>query len=147
MKLPIKILDNNLPPLKYVTEGAAAFDVRSCAVSFPLYPGEQKKVPLGFAMAIPEGYCALLLPRSGNADEFRLTFGNGVGLIDSDYTGEVMALLTNAAPPGTKVVTINKYDRIGQIVIVPRIRVEFEVVEALDPTKRGDGGFGHTGVM
>jgi dUTP pyrophosphatase len=142
--MKLKLLDPNITP-KYHTSGAAAFDVQSVEPTFTLYPGEQRKVRLGFQVAIPPGYAGLLMPRSGMAGKLRVRFGNGVGLIDPDYRGEVCAMLHHYTEPGSKCVTIQQYARIGQLLVVPALRPELEIVDTLDDTERGDGGFGHTG--
>ena len=145
--MKIQLLDPKMPIPAYATGGAAAFDVRSVEPTFTLFAGEQRLVRLGFKVAVPQGYGGLLLARSGNAHRLRLSFGNGVGLIDSDYRGEVCALLRNDNEAGTKAVTIHTYDRIGQFVVVPILRPELEVAESLDDTERGEGGFGSTGLV
>jgi dUTP pyrophosphatase len=85
------------------------------------------------------------MPRSGGALKLKLRFGNGMGLIDSDYRGEVKAILHYYAEPGAKCVTVYQYDRIGQFLVVPVLRPELEIVTELDDTLRGEGGFGSTG--
>jgi len=148
VNLKVKILHPGLIEhgLQYATDGSAAFDVR-LAIHAPveLYPEEQKLLDLGFAMAVPDECAALLISRSGIPKDLRIRLGNGVGLIDSDYRGPVKVLLHNYAPPGTKVVRFEPWERVGQIVIVPVVRPVIELVDSLDETPRGDGGFGSTG--
>jgi dUTP pyrophosphatase len=146
--MKIQILDPaQLPggphPLRYATPESAGLDVRTTK-EVVLYPGQQRLVKLGFKAAIPPGYAGLLLSRSGNALKLGVTLGNSVGLIDSDYRGEWMALLHNHSDPGTPAVVLAPYTRVAQLVIVPYHRVSLEYVEELDTTAR-TGGFGHSG--
>jgi dUTP pyrophosphatase len=140
----IVLLDPELK-LEYATPGSAAFDVRSVEETFCLYPGEQRLVRLGFKIAIPPGFGGFLLPRSGNALKLHITLGNCVGLIDSDYRGEVRAILLNYAPEWP-LAQIRKYDRIGQFAVMPVAQCRLQFVESLDATERGEGGFGSSGV-
>jgi len=144
----IKILDtrigNDYPLPHYATDGSAGVDLRACLeVALTVAPGETHLVPSGIAvhMADPE-LAAVVLPRSGLGHKKGIVLGNLVGLIDSDYQGQVMISVWNR---GSESVTIEPGDRIAQMVFVPVKRVAFEVVEDFETSARGDGGFGHTG--
>ena len=145
MKVQIKILDPRLHEMmpRYATEGAAAFDVVACIAEnfLTLEPGERERVGLGFEIAIPPGYMGVLAPRSSKGEQ-GLVLANTVGIIDSDYRGEVKASLWNRS--GEKIVIV-PLERIAQMVIVPVAQAEFEVVDELTTTVRGSGGFGSTG--
>lgn len=108
-----------------------------------LYPGDRRAVDTGIKVAIPEGYAGFVLPRSGHAKRSGVGVVNSPGLIDSGYRGEVSVLLINH---GNDPVTFRKGDRIAQLVVLPIPEVEWDEVEELDETTRGDGGFGSTGV-
>lgn len=129
-------------PMK-MTEHAAGFDL-CAAVPAPLViaPGEIKLIPCGFAMAVPHGYEAQVRPRSGLSSKFGVTMINAPGTIDSDYRGEVMVPLINH---GKQPFTIERGMRIAQMLILPVPPVELVGVDDLDETRRGKGGFGHTG--
>ena len=157
MKVAIKILNpgllNQIPA--YESLGAAGLDLRA-AIDAPITiaPGGIALIPCGFAMAVPDGYAALLAPRSGLGHKHGLVLGNLVGVIDSDYSGEVMVSAWNRKPMGeswdaaghnSNAYTINPWDRIAQMLIVPVARAEFEIVEELPATVRGSGGFGSSG--
>lgn len=105
-------------------------------------PGARVLVPTGFALAIPRGYEGQIRPRSGLAVKYGITIPNAPGTIDSDYRGEVKVLLLNG---GEEPFTIERGDRVAQLVIAPVVRAELVAVSDLDETKRGVGGFGHTG--
>jgi dUTP pyrophosphatase len=116
-----------------------------CAVvdgDFILKAGETALVPTGFAIALPEGYEAQVRPRSGLAIKHQVTVLNSPGTIDADYRGEVKVILTNF---GKQDFVIRRGDRIAQMVVAPYTRVTWEEKESLEETKRGAGGFGHTG--
>ena len=122
--------------------GDAAVDLQTrCDVT--LEPGERASVPTGLAVAIPEGFAGLVLPRSGHALRLGVGVVNGPGLIDSGYRGEVSVLLINH---GAEAVRFTKGDRIAQLAVVPVTPVEWTEVDELDETSRGSGGFGSTGV-
>lgn len=108
-----------------------------------LYPGDRRAVDTGIKVAIPEGYAGFVLPRSGHAKRSGVGVVNSPGLIDSGYRGEVSVLLINH---GNDPVTFRKGDRIAQLVVLPIPEVEWDEVEELDETTRGEGGFGSTGV-
>ena len=133
----------DLPLPAYETEHAAGMDLRS-AISDPivLAPGERRAVSTGIRIALPPGFEAQIRPRSGLALRHGIGMVNSPGTIDADYRGVVMALLINHSD---QPFTINRGDRIAQMVIAPVVRVKWMKEETLSETKRGDGGFGHTG--
>jgi dUTP pyrophosphatase len=133
-----------LPLPAYQTPGSAGLDLPA-AVEAPLEiaPGERALVPTGFQLAIPAGYEGQVRPRSGLALKRGLTVANAPGTIDSDYRGELAVILINLGPAP---VTIERGDRIAQLVIAPCTQVAPREVDALPETDRGAGGFGHTGV-
>ncbi len=126
------------------TPGSAGIDF-SCIEPFRVFPAGTVKVPTGLKVAIPRGYCMLLLPRSGLAADFQVTLMNSPGLIDSDYRGEIIVLVTNH---GSNVKAFYKGDRVCQAVILEEFTSHFDfvVVDSLDETERGEGGLGSTGV-
>jgi dUTP pyrophosphatase len=132
----------NLP--SYETEGSAGMDIEA-AVEGPvdLEPGEIILIPSGFSVAIPRGYEAQVRPRSGLAVKNGITLINSPGTIDSDYRGEVKVGLINL---GDQKFTVNRGDRIAQMILAPVTRCVFKEVDSLPETERGSGGFGHTGV-
>jgi dUTP pyrophosphatase len=128
----------------YASAGAAGMDMRAC-VDTPLEisPGETRLIPTGMAIHIEEaGLAAMLLPRSGLGHKHGIVLGNLVGLIDSDYQGQVFISCWNR---GTEPFTVQPGERIAQMVIVPVVHADFEVVEEFTTSERGEGGFGHTG--
>jgi len=127
----------------YMTEHAAGMDL-CAALETPLIlvPGQHLLVPTGLALAIPAGFEGQVRPRSGLAFKYGVTLLNSPGTIDADYRGEIGILLVNHGP---KPVTITGGDRIAQLVIAPVLKVQLQLVEELDLTVRGSGGFGHTG--
>jgi dUTP pyrophosphatase len=134
-----------LPLPAYMSEHAAGADL--CAAigdQLTLLPGARALVPTGFSIALPPGYEAQVRPRSGLAIQSGVTCLNSPGTIDADYRGEVRVVLANL---GTKPVLINRGDRIAQMIVAPVSRAEFDVVEELPPSPRGEGGFGSTGVV
>lgn len=132
-----------LPLPTYQTAGSAGCDVVA-AVSGPLVlgPGERALIPAGFRMALPAGWEAQVRPRSGLAVRHGVTVVNAPGTIDADYRGEVHVALINL---GSEAHTIRRGDRVAQLVFAPVAQVSWATVEALEPTPRGDGGFGSTG--
>jgi dUTP pyrophosphatase len=132
-----------LPLPTRMTADAAGFDLPA-AVSKPvkLKPGDIRLIPCGFAMAIPKGYEAQVRPRSGLASRHGITMANAPGTIDSDYRGEVQVPLINL---GRASFTVERGMRIAQMLILPVPKVRLIEVEQLDTTRRGEGGFGHTG--
>jgi len=132
----------NLP--QYETEGAAGMDVEAAVKnSVFIAPGEIALLPTGFAVALPAGFELQVRPRSGLAVKHGITLINSPGTIDADYRGEVRIAMVNL---GKNVFTVNRGDRIAQLVLAPVVRACLEIVEELDATERGAGGFGHTGV-
>lgn len=135
---------NGLQLPSYESSQAAGLDVRAALdVPVTLQPGKRMLIPTGFRMALPSGYEAQIRPRSGLAYRKGVTMLNTPGTIDSDYRGEVKVLAVNL---GEEPVVIHHGDRIAQMVIAPVIRIKVTEKNALDETKRGDGGFGSTGV-
>jgi dUTP pyrophosphatase len=148
--LQIKYLDDKLKQtgMAYATDGAAGLDCVACIErGFILNPGESRLIPLGFALHIGHaGIAALLLPRSGLGAK-GLILGNSVGLIDSDYQGEVMANIWNRNTEEGSELWINPYDRIAQLIFVPVLRPQLDAVAYFSKSSvRGEGGFGSTGI-
>jgi len=145
ISIPLQVLPHGDPLFvpTYATMGAAGMDLRA-AISEPvvLQPGDRLAVPTGLAIAVPQGYEAQVRPRSGLALKFGVTVVNAPGTIDSDYRGEVAVILGNF---GREQFTINRGDRIAQLVVAAVSRIDWQVGEALDQTSRGAGGFGSTG--
>lgn len=147
-KTEVKILDSRIgkeiPLPTYATTGSAGMDLRACLdEAISIAPGETVLIPTGISMYIQNpGLAATILPRSGLGHKHGIVLGNLVGLIDSDYQGPLMVSLWNR---GNKSFDINVGDRIAQLVIVPIVQTEFEIVEEFTATDRGEGGFGHTG--
>lgn len=129
---------------QYATPGAAGLDIRACiGEPLTLQPGESRLVPSGIAIHIGDpGFAAIILPRSGLGAKNGIVLGNLVGLIDSDYQGQVFISMWNR---GQAAFTIQPLDRIAQLVVVPVAQVEFNVVEDFAASTRGAGGFGSTG--
>ena len=133
----------DLPAPSYMTERAAGLDLRAAVPSSTtLAPGEYLCLPTGIRVAIPTGYEGQLRPRSGLAAKHGVTLLNSPGTIDADYRGEVCVVLINH---GRSPFTVNRGDRIAQLLIAPVAQAQVELVEELGNTTRGDGGFGHTG--
>lgn len=133
----------DLPLPAYESLCAAGMDLRA-AVREPIaiQPGDRALVPTGLRIALPAGFEAQVRPRSGLALKKGITLPNSPGTIDADYRGEVQVILMNL---GQETVVIARGDRIAQMVVAPVTRVEWQLVETLSPTLRGEGGFGHTG--
>lgn len=144
--IDIKILDERLRTHlpAYSTPGSAGLDLRAClGAPLTLEPGETKLVPTGLAIHLADpGLAAIILPRSGLGHKHGIVLGNLVGLIDSDYQGELMVSTWNR---GRDAFTLQPLDRLAQLVIVPVLQVGFNVVDAFDASARGAGGFGSTG--
>lgn len=135
--------DIELP--QYATDGSAGLDLRACLDNnLELEPGAAELIPTGMALNIedPE-LAAVVLPRSGLGHKHGIVLGNLVGLIDSDYQGEVFISCWNR---GQAAFTVQPGDRVAQLVFVPVVRAAFEIVDEFTATRRGAGGFGHTGV-
>ena len=147
-RLEVRILDARIgrdyPLPQYATAGSAGVDLRACIdAPLELKPGETQLIPSGIAIHLEDsGYAALVLPRSGLGHKHGIVLGNLVGLIDSDYQGQVMVSVWNR---GDRAFTIAPGERIAQMVVVPVVQVEFEVVEDFEASARGAGGFGSTG--
>lgn len=145
-KLDVKILDARIREMlpQYGTPGAAGLDLRACLDKpLTLQPGESQLVPSGIAIHLADpGYAAIVLPRSGLGAKNGIVLGNLVGLIDSDYQGQVFVSLWNR---GRAAFTIQPMDRVAQMVVIPVQQVEFNVVEEFEASSRGAGGFGSTG--
>jgi dUTP pyrophosphatase len=147
-KLQVKLLDNRIgneiPLPHYATDGSAGLDLRACLnEDILLKPGQTELIPTGLAIHLENpGYAAMLLPRSGLGHKHGIVLGNLVGLIDSDYQGQLMVSCWNR---GQTDYTVKVGERIAQMVIVPVVQIEFEIVEEFEATERGGGGFGHTG--
>jgi dUTP pyrophosphatase len=147
-KIQLKLIDPRLgkeiPLPEYATAGAAGLDLRACLTeTLTIHPGETHLIPTGLAIYIEdEGLAAVLLPRSGLGHKHGIVLGNLVGLIDSDYQGQVFVSCWNRSQESF---VIDVGDRLAQMVFVPVVRVEFEKVESFEESKRADGGFGHTG--
>jgi dUTP pyrophosphatase len=146
MNIELKILDPRMVDLlpAFATEGSAGLDLRACLdQALTLAPNAWQLVPTGIAIYIQDpGYCAMLLPRSGLGHKHGLVLGNLVGLIDSDYQGQLMVSAWNRSPESY---TISPMDRIAQMVIVPVIQPKFTVVNDFAVSQRGQGGYGSTG--
>ncbi len=144
--LDVKILDPRLRDAlpQYSTAGAAGLDLRACVEKpLKLAPGAAELVPSGIAIHLADpGLAAVVLPRSGLGHKHGIVLGNLVGLIDSDYQGEVMVSVWNRSK---EPFTINPLDRIAQLVVVPVVQVKLNVVEEFVASRRGAGGFGSTG--
>jgi len=148
-KIALKILDarigTSFPLPRYGTDGAAGLDMVACLEQpLVLKPGETQLIPTGLAIHIADpGLAAVLLPRSGLGHKHGIVLGNLVGLIDSDYQGQVFVSCWNR---GHQAFTIEPGDRIAQMVFVPVVKAEFEIVTEFNTSQRGSGGFGHTGI-
>jgi dUTP pyrophosphatase len=146
MKIDVKVLDarlrDRLP--EYATAGAAGLDLRACLdAPLQLEPGATHLVRTGIAIHIADpGYAALILPRSGLGHKHGIVLGNLVGLIDSDYQGELMVSTWNR---GSVPFTLNPLERLAQLVIVPVVQAQFNIVDDFSTSERGAGGFGSTG--
>ncbi len=133
----------DLPLPAYETDHAAGMDLRAAVPEdLSLEPGRRALVPTGFRIALPPGFEAQIRPRSGIALKHGIALVNSPGTIDADYRGEIKVILINL---GEAPFTIRRGDRIAQMVIAPVTRAEWQIVESLDETPRGRGGFGHTG--
>lgn len=147
-RIDIRILDPRLRgnPPHYATPGAAGLDLRACIPApLELHPGETQLVPTGIAIHLADpGLAALVLPRSGLGHKHGIVLGNLVGLIDSDYQGEILVSTWNR---GRDAFVLNPLERLAQLVVVPVLQVAFNVVDQFDESHRGAGGFGSTGKL
>jgi len=147
-KLQVRILDprvgRDMELPRRATSGSAGLDLRACLdAPLTLEPGKAELVPTGIAIHLEDpGLAAMLLPRSGLGHKHGIVLGNLVGLIDSDYQGQVMVSVWNR---GERAYTIQPGERIAQMVVVPVVQVDFDVVEDFEASARGAGGFGSTG--
>jgi dUTP pyrophosphatase len=147
-KIDYKILDrrigNEIPLPEYATSGSAGLDLRACLDNATeLKPGETLLIPTGLAIHICDNHlAAVILPRSGLGHKHGIVLGNLVGLIDSDYQGQIFVSCWNR---GNTAFTINIGERIAQMVFVPVVQVALEQVDDFQESSRGDGGFGHSG--
>jgi dUTP diphosphatase len=146
--MKVRILDarvgKEFPLPAYATHGSAGMDLRACLNGpLTLEPGRAELIPTGLAIYVEDpGFAAMILPRSGLGHKHGIVLGNLVGLIDSDYQGQLMVSCWNR---GLEPFTVNPGDRIAQLVIVPVAQMELEVVADFAQTARGAGGFGHSG--
>lgn len=147
-KIQLKILDarigNEFPVPTYATDGSAGLDLRACLKqALQLAPGETQLIPTGISIYIGDPkLAAMILPRSGLGHKHGIVLGNLVGLIDSDYQGELMISCWNR---GNDHFSIQPGERIAQLILVPVVHAVFEVVDEFVATQRGEGGFGHSG--
>ena len=145
-KLEVKILDERIRGMlpHYATAGAAGLDLRAAIdKELVLQPGQSELVPTGLAIHVADpGYAAVIVPRSGLGAKNGIVLGNLVGLIDSDYQGPLMVSLWNR---GRAPFTVQPLDRVAQLIVVPVMQVELEVVDEFAASARGAGGFGSTG--
>src|SRR5512132_3381214 len=143
--IALKVLDERIRPYlpSYATPGSAGMDLRACIdAPVTLTPGQTELVPTGVAIHIADpGLAAMILPRSGLGHKQGIVLGNLVGLIDSDYQGEIFISTWNR---GKETFTLNPLDRLAQLVVVPVVQVAFNVVDNFEESHRGEGGFGST---
>ena len=148
MKIDVKILDprigKEIPLPTHATPGSAGMDLRACVEGpLTLAPGDTQLIPTGIAIHIADpGLAAMILPRSGLGHKHGIVLGNLVGLIDSDYQGQLFVSCWNR---GREPFVIQPGERIAQLVIVPVVQAEFQVVESFEESHRGEGGFGSSG--
>jgi dUTP pyrophosphatase len=146
LKVQLKILDERLRhhTPAYATPGSAGLDLRACIEHvLTLRPGETELIPTGMAIHLADpGYAAMILPRSGLGHKHGIVLGNLVGLIDSDYQGQLLVSCWNR---GHETFLLNPMERIAQLVIVPVVQASFDVVDEFVASERGEGGFGSTG--
>ncbi|CAM5786358.1 MAG: dUTP diphosphatase [Burkholderiales bacterium] len=146
MRVDVRMLDERLraQPPAYATPGSAGLDLRACLQEpLLLAPGACELLPTGLAMHLADpGYAAVILPRSGLGHKHGIVLGNLVGLIDSDYQGELMVSCWNR---GATAFRIEPMERIAQLVVVPVVQAQFNWVDGFEPSARGQGGYGSTG--
>ena len=144
--IDVRILDERLRGQlpQYATPGSAGLDLRACInAPLALEPGQAELIPSGIAIHLADsGLAAVILPRSGLGHKHGIVLGNLVGLIDSDYQGQIFVSTWNR---GSAPFTVNPMERLAQLVVVPVVQVGFNVVEDFDTSRRGAGGFGSTG--
>ena len=145
-KLAVRILDERIRPQlpAYATAGSAGLDLRACIdAAITLEPGQSRLIPTGLAIHLGDpGLAAVIIPRSGLGHKHGIVLGNLVGLIDSDYQGQLMVSCWNR---GHQAFVVHPMERIAQLVVVPVVQVELDVVESFEESTRGAGGFGSTG--
>jgi len=147
-KLQVKILDSRIgdqfPLPSYATQGSAGLDLRACLdESLVINPGDTHLIPTGMAIHIADpSLCAMILPRSGLGHKHGIVLGNLVGLIDSDYQGQLFVSLWNR---GDTTFTMEPGERMAQLVLVPVVQASFDIVDEFDSSDRGEGGFGSSG--
>lgn len=147
-RLQVKILDPRIgteyPLPSHATEGSAGFDLRACLdAPLTLTPGQTELIPTGLSIYIEDpSLCAMILPRSGLGHKHGIVLGNLVGLIDSDYQGQLFVSCWNR---GNTTFVVEPGERIAQMVLVPVVQAEFDIVEEFADTERGSGGFGSSG--
>ena len=147
-RVQLKVLDprigDEFPLPEHATEGSAGVDLRACLdAPLQIAPGQTELIPTGMAVYIEDpGLCAMILPRSGMGHKHGIVLGNLVGLIDSDYQGQLFVSCWNR---GSETFTLEPGARLAQMVIVPVMQVDFDVVDEFAASERGAGGFGHTG--
>ena len=145
-KLDVKILDQRIREYlpQYSTSGSAGLDLRACTdEKMTINPGDTVLIPTGLAINIADpGYAAVILPRSGLGHKNGIVLGNLVGLIDSDYQGQLFVSIWNR---GKETFELNPFDRIAQLVVIPVVQVDLNIVDDFEETGRGAGGFGSTG--
>lgn len=147
--MQLKILDSRLggeiPMPAYATAGSAGLDLRACIdEDLTIQPGQTVLLPTGLSLYVEDpSLAAMILPRSGLGHKHGIVLGNLVGLIDSDYQGQLMVSCWNR---GKDEFTVSVGERIAQLVVVPVVQIEFDIVEEFEQTQRGDGGFGSTGL-
>lgn len=145
-KLQVKIIDERMRTQlpQYATHGSAGLDLRACLNEpIDIEPGQTVLVPTGIAIFINDpNYCAMILPRSGLGHKHGIVLGNLVGLIDSDYQGQLMVSTWNR---GSNNFRLEPMERLAQLVIVPVLQIEWAIVDEFESSARGDGGFGSTG--
>mgnify|MGYP001162852564 CR=1 FL=1 len=147
-KVQVKILNakigSDVPMPTYATEGSAAIDLRACIeTKIDLLPRTTNLIPTGLSFYIEDkNFAGIILPRSGLGHKHGIILGNSVGLIDSDYQGELMVSLFNNSD---KTFSINLGDRIAQFLLIPIINIEYNFVDEFELTDRSSGGFGHSG--
>jgi dUTP pyrophosphatase len=146
--MKVRVLDARIgrefPLPAYATEGSAGMDLRACLEApLVLAPGRAELIPTGLSIYVEDpGYAAMILPRSGLGHKHGIVLGNLVGLIDSDYQGPLMVSCWNR---GSEPFTVQPGERIAQLILVPVVQADLQIVETFDASSRGAGGFGHTG--
>ena len=145
IKIISPLIGKEIPLPKYETDGSAGLDLRACIENkLTLEPGKTEMIPIGFSMYLEDNnLSALVIPRSGLGSKHGIVLGNLVGLIDSDYQGELMVPAWNRSDSKFE---IKPGDRIAQMIIVPILQAEFEIVEEFKVSSRGDKGFGSSGI-